>query len=186
MSPMEILTKLSSIKIENLMRHLQFANVMDFMGLKGFKREGEYHYLLENYDFRKLHRFAINHFNEMIYDDKVNTDIRIQPASWKGHTRFEVDTGTRKRYVKQSFVDWKDWEKEALEELNKLFKESEEISIVLANFILNEIEDVACEIKYLERQIIEYDSVDWDMVYLMSKQEELHDCYKEKIKYLEI
>lgn len=186
MNPIEIMIEISSIKVRNLMRHLQFADVMDFMGFRGFKCEGEYHYLAENYEYRKLHRFAINHFNQMIYDDKVSADIKIQPSSWKGHTRFEIDTGTRKRYVRQSFMDWKDWEREALESLHKLYKEAENTSCILAEYILEMIEDVSCELKYLERQIIEYEAVDWDMIYLMSKQDELHECYKEKTKHLEI
>lgn len=186
MTATEIFSKINSIKVENLMRHIQFADTMDFMGLRGFKREGEYHYLAENIELRKLHRYVINHLSTMLYDEGINADVKVQPLSWKGHTRNEVDTSTRKRYVRQLFMDWRDWEKSALLKLADCYHQMESINCVYAEYILEMMEDVTCELKYLERQIIEYESVEWDMVYIMSKQDELHECYRKKSNELEI
>jgi hypothetical protein len=185
MKAVEILSKISTLKIENLMKHEEWSDIMDFLGCKGLKRECEYHYLDESISLRKLHRWAINHLNEIIYDKDV-TIPHIVPSSWEGHSRIEVDVNTRKRYIKQMFIDWRDWERDTLDKLSSYYKEMEDIHCLSAYYILEMMEDVSMELKYLERQMLEYDATDWNMVYIMSKQEELHDCYKRKIKDLEL
>lgn len=51
------------------------------MNLRGFKREGEYHYFKESAELRGLHRYAINHFNKMIFDKDIPSP-RLIPANW--------------------------------------------------------------------------------------------------------
>lgn len=182
----KIFTEISKLLLENIMRHEQFADVMDFLGLRGFKREGEYHYFKESAEYRSLHRYAINHFNKMIYDKDIPSP-KIAPTSWEGATRQQVDESTRKKYVKQMFTDWHDWEVAARTKYQEWYKQ-----LVADNHI-----DAACkildmlkcnekEIKCLERQIIEYDAVGWDMTYLMFLQDNMHDHYKEKEKEIGI
>ena len=42
------------------------------------------------------------------------------------------------------------------------------------------------ELKYLTREMLEYKAVDYDMDYIMFKQNEIHECYKEKQKEIGI
>lgn len=178
MTIIEILTKVSSMQIENIMRHEQMANVMDFMGLHGFKRQAEYHYFKESAAFRSTHRYAINHCSKMIYEKDI-PNPRIQPASWEGHTRQEVDDSTRRKYARQMFVDWRDWEKQAKQKLHSLYEEASKMDLPTSEKLLAYVLDVEEELKYLERQLLEYDAVGWNMAYIMQKQDELHEKYQE-------
>lgn len=182
----KIFTEVSHLLIENIMRHEQFADVMDFLGLRGFKRMGEYHYIKENSELRGIHRYAINHFNKMIFDKEITT-VKIIPSSWEGATRQQVDESVRKKYVKQFFTEWRDWELSAREKYQEWYKKLiEEGKIDAGCKILCLLKDNEKEIKCLERHIIEYEAVGWDMSYIMFKQDEIHDCYEDKCKHIGI
>lgn len=55
----EIFSKISAHMIEGMMFHEQMCNYYDFLGLHGYKRCHEYHYLCETIEHRKLERFYI-------------------------------------------------------------------------------------------------------------------------------
>lgn len=182
----KIFAEISNQLIANIMRHEQFADVMDFLGLRGFKRMGEYHYFKENAELRGLHRYAINHFNKIIFDKDV-PNPKLIPSSWEGATRQQVDESTRKKYVRQMFMDWKDWECQAREKYQNWYKQLiAENHIDAGCKVLSLLKDNEAEIKCLERQIIEYDAVGWDMSYIMFQQESIHEHYREKEKEIGI
>lgn len=182
----KIFTEISKLLVENMMRHSQFADTMDFLGLRGFKREGEYHYFKESAEWRSLHRYAINHFNKLIYDNNIPAE-RIVPSGWESYSRQQVDESTRKKYVRQMFMDWKEWEIAARTKYQEWYKQLvAENRIDAACKILDLLHANEKEIKCLERQIIEYDAVGWDMSYIMFKQDEIHEHYREKEKAIGI
>lgn len=180
--PIKALTEISHILIENIMRHEQFADMMDFLGCRGFKRIGEYHFLEECAQLRGVHRYAINHCGTIVFEKGAHNP-QIIPSSWEGVDRHQVDENTRKRYIKQAFYDWLNWEKQTREKYKVAYKELLDSNNVHASEkILSLLNDNESEIKKLERMIIEYDAVDWNMLYIMQQQSKLHDCYKEKTK----
>lgn len=182
----KIFAEISNLLITNTMRHEQFADVMDFLGFRGFKRQGEYYFLKENAELRGLHRYAINHFNKIIFD-KTMTIPRLVPSSWENATRQQVDETTRRKYVKQMFTEWHNWELSAREKYQQWYKQLiAENHIDAGCKVLSLLKDNEQEIKSLERQIIEYNAVDWDMSYIMFQQEELHEHYRAKEKEIGI
>lgn len=182
----KIFAEISNQLIANIMRHEQFSDVMDFLGLRGFKREGEYHYFKESAELRGLHRYSINHFNKIIFDKDV-PNPKLIPSSWEGATRQQVDDSIRKKYVKQMFLDWKDWECQAREKYQRWYKQLIDDGHIDAGCkVLSLLKDNESEIKCLERQIIEYEAVNWDMPYIMFKQDEIHEYYREKEKRIGI
>lgn len=184
--PIKIFNEIGEMLIENIMRHEQFADMMDFLGCRGFKRIGEYHFFKESAELRGLHRYAINHCNKLVVEKNIPTP-RIIPSSWEGVTRHQVDENTRKKYIRQLFMDWLDWEKEARVKYSAKYRELLDANYFhAAKKVEHLMEDNECEIKYLERMIIEYTAVDWNMLYLMQKQDALHECYKEKTKNIGI
>lgn len=175
-----IFTEISRLMLENIMRHEQFADVMDFLGLRGFKREGEYHAFKEGVEYRSLHRYSINHFNKIIFDKDI-PQARIIPSSFEGATRQQVDESSRKKYIKQMFTDWHDWEVNARTKYQEWYKQLIADNHIDAGCkILDLLKDNEKEIKCLERQIIEYDAIGWDMSYIVYKQDEIHEHYKKK------
>lgn len=177
---MKIFSEISELLNQNIARHEQFADVMDFLGLRGFKREAEYHYFKESEELRSIHRYAINHFNKIIYDKDI-TKPKMIPTSWENATRQQVDESTRRKIIKQFFIDWRDWEINARTKYIQWYKKLIEDGYIDASCkILELIKDNEKEIKCLERQIIEYESISWDMNYIMFHQEQIHEEYRKK------
>lgn len=182
-----IFNELVKHKVEGVMFHIDMANIMDFMGLCGFKREHEYHALKEFADMRGIERYAINHINYMPNANGANRVVDVIPSGWYNANRFQVNESDRRNKVRELYSKWKDWECDTKCFLEKSFKELVEIgAIASANKVNKLIFDVDMELKHLEREMIEYNSIGYDMVYIMEKQQEMHDYYedltKEKIK----
>lgn len=175
----EIFTTISNHMLKGLMLHAQWADMFDFLNLHGFKRQQEYQFLSESAEMRGLHRYAINHCNKLIKDDGVN--VKEIPDNWYTATRFDVDNNTRKNYVKAIFKKWHDWETETKQVYEAAFKTlSTNDKIADANKLNDLIMKVDKELKTLTREMLEYEAVDWDMDYILWKQQELHEKYKEK------
>ena len=62
----EIYADVAAHMIEGLMIHEQLANYYDFLGLGGYKRCHEYHYIEESVKYRGLYRYFINQKNDSI------------------------------------------------------------------------------------------------------------------------
>ena len=56
--------------------------------------------------------------------------------------------------------------------------------IATALFVKNLIQKVQKELKYARRKQLDIKSIDYDMSIIVSKQTEIHDCYKEKLEHL--
>lgn len=180
----EVFNKVSSRLIQAVMKHEQWADIFDFLDLHGEKRCQEYRMFSEMTELRGIHRYALNHCNRLIQ----NTDISVIneiPSNWYNYTRLDVDAETRKNSVKKIYQDWYNWEyetKKFYEEQFKILTDNKKIADA------NKINELICkvdkELKYLTRKMLEYKSVDYDMSYIMFKQEEMHEHYKEKTKDL--
>jgi hypothetical protein len=182
----EVFEKIASHMIKGMMTHEQLANYYDFLGLKGYKRCHEYHFLDETITYRSVCRYYINHNDKLIKDshqDKVN----IIPDSWFTHVRSDVDTSTKRSAVKNAFELWKSWEeetKELYEQMYNVLIENEEVADALKVKCL--IEDVDHELKVVEREILDLKAVDYDIIYIIEKQHCMHEKYKKKMKKLHI
>ena len=74
----EIYSEISAHMIKGIMMHSQLADYYDFLGLGGYKRCHEYHYLEETMYHRKLNRYFINHHNKLIPEMEVE-DPKVIP-----------------------------------------------------------------------------------------------------------
>lgn len=178
----EIFNAISRHMVKGIMLHEQMADYFDFLGLSGFKRWAEVQYIHENAKLRGLHRYAINHLNKIINDEKIES-VELIPSSWYGVTRQQVDSSTRKQGLKEVLDRWYDWEKETKEFYERQFKTlTDNSKIAEANKINELICDVDHELKCVCRKMIEYRSVEYDMSYVMFQQQEMHDKYEKELK----
>jgi hypothetical protein len=168
--------------IEGMMVHESMANYYDFLGLKGYKRCQEYHYLDETISYRSVCRYFINHHGKLIPEDEVN-DPNVIPESWYAHDRMDVDPDTKRKAVKDGYSKWHDWEKETKKLYSHLYKELMELGeIADAKKVTDLICDVDQELKWIERDILDLEAVDYDIVYIVECQKCLHEKYKKKMK----
>ena len=175
----EIFSELAAHMIKGMMIHEQLANYYDFLGLKGYKRCHEYHFLHESCMFRKLNRYYINHYNKLIPEKKVD-DPQVIPNTWYRYTRQEVDSGTKKNAVKTGLERWVAWERETKELYQSMYQEVvNNGSIAAALFIECLIKDVDCELKKAERYHLNKLATNYDMIDIIEEQKHKHAKYKE-------
>lgn len=180
----EIYSELSAHMVKGLMAHEQLANYYDFLGLKGYKRCHEYHYLDETCNYRRLCRYFINHHSKLIPEREIeNPDII--PSSWYRYTRQNVDNTTKVNAVRNGVTLWVDWETETKELYERMYTELINIGEVASALKLKEfICDVDKELKEAERKQLDLRAVDFSLEYIIQTQHDIHKKYKEKMKEL--
>ena len=178
----EIYSKINEHMINGLMLHDQMANYYDFLGLEGYKRCHEYHYLHENMNYRALNRYFINHHNMLIPEAKFENDNAI-PASWYDHKREDVDTTTKKNAVRSGLEKWVEWERDTKHLYEQMYKEAMEIGeVASAMKIKCLVKDVDKELKHAERYLISKEAINYDMPTIIQEQKSKHDKYKRKME----
>lgn len=178
----EIYSELAAHKIKGMMIHENLANYYDFLGLKGYKRCHEYHFLDETKSFRELNRYFINHHNKLIPEKDIDTP-EIIPSSWYKATRMEVDNNTKRNAIKNGMAIWHNWEKETKKLYEQMCKELLDIDeVASAMFIKRSICDVDKELKTVERYMLNKSAVDYDLMVIIPEQHEMHEKYKCKME----
>lgn len=176
----EIYAKIAQHMIKGLMVHEQLANYYDFLGLRGYKRCHEYHFLDETCAYRSLCRYFINHHNKLIPYLPVE-DPKVIPDSWYRYTRQDVDNGTKKNAIKNGLTIWLDWEKETKKLYEQMYKELMGIDEVASALKIKELVcDVDCELKKVERYSLDSKSIDYSLEIIVPSQSELHEKYRKK------
>ena len=180
----EIYSQISSHMIKGMMIHENLANYYDFLGLKGYKRCHEYHFLDETCNFRKLNRYFINHHNKLIPDIDIDTPTVI-PESWYRVTRFDVDSAMKKSAIRNGLTMWHNWEKETKQLYEQMYKELMAINEVASALFIKEF--ICCvdkELKSVERYMLNKTAIDFDLSVIIPEQKEKHEKYKCKMKEL--
>lgn len=181
MTGIDIFNELIAHEIEGVMLHCDLANMFDFMGLHGFKRQHEFRALEEFAEMRGMNRYAINHLGVMPSGGNVGRTKEIVPNTWKGAKRTDVTESDRKSRVKDLFARWNEWERETKDLYQKRFKDLVNLGMIACANKVNELIVAADkELKLAEREFILYSSVGWEMYFIASKQDELHEEYEKK------
>ncbi len=184
MDTQEIFKQTSERLIEGMMVHDSMASYYDFLGLKGYKRVHEYHFLKESIAYRKINRYYINIYS-MLIPKGMPKDPAVIPASWKGVKRENVDISTKRNAVKTAIEKYVSWETETKNLYSQLYKELENNQEINACIELEKlIKEVTMELKTASRKHIELKSIDYDIIYISQEQQKIHDCYKSKMKRL--
>ena len=180
MTAHEIFTKLSDHMIKGLMVHEQFANYYDFLNLKGYRLEQEHQYIEESRSYRRLYSYYINHFNKLIESGKIE-DPKIIPESWYKHTRFDVDSSTKRKAVENGFSEWKKWEEKTHSFYCEMYKELIEINdISSAIFLEKLIKDVSTELYKINQTILLLKSSEYSIDYINDQQDILCMQYEKE------
>lgn len=169
-------------KLQGVMIHNDLKNGFDYLNMHGFKRQQEYRSMDEMSDFNGLTRYMINRHDKMF--TKNVERVQILPMGLETLTsRFSISADQKKQFVKSMFENWHEWEKETVELLEKY---ATELAKTERNVDAHKIKELLLgtskELKYLERQVLEYSNVDWSLHHLYCCQEELHSKYKSKLE----
>ena len=182
----EIFSQISKHMIEGVMIHAQMADYYSFLGLKGYSKCHEYHFISENSNFRKLSWYYLKHFNKLI-PEMPNNNPNVIPTAWFKYKRQEVDTSTRKTAIQGGIEKWVNWEYNTKMFYQNMYKELINLNeIAAACEIKKYIMDVDEELAHAQQKHLEDKSIDYDIFDIMAKQEDIYKKYCKKIKELDI
>lgn len=176
----DIFAGLNARLIEGMMFHDKMANYFDFLGLMGYKRMHEYHFLCESAEMRGLNRYYTNHYNRLIPDVALSAP-KLIPAVWYDHSRTDVESATKKTAVKTAMEQWSEWEHETKKLYEKAYCDLCDLGeIAAACKVRGMVQDVDQECKYADRLCIELSGMEYDMPTITSMQDKLHAEFAEK------
>lgn len=178
----EIYTQIAEHMIKGMMIHDQLANYYDFLGLKGYKRCHEYHFLKETCAYRGVCRYFINHHNMLIPETRFESP-EVIPESWYNHERHDVDSATKKSAVKTGLTKWLEWETDTKRFYEQMYKEALEADeVASAMKIKCLVKDVDCELKDVERYYLNKEATNYDLGGIIAEQSRKHHKYQHKME----
>jgi hypothetical protein len=180
----EIYAEISARQVAALMLHGQMADYFDFLSLHGYKRMHEYQYYSESIERRNVSMYYINHHGKLL-PDTFSGDISVIPDGWYTANRISVGKATKQKAVEDGFAAYRDWETETKEVYSHYARKLRELGNEAdALFVDGLVDDVDCELKQLDRVMLDLISCGYDMVYIVESQKEMHEKYKRKEKEL--
>lgn len=177
----EVFEALASRMITGMMVHEQLMNSFRLLGLEGYAKCHEYHYISETKGYIRLTNYKVEHFGSLIKQGPVPIPDVI-PDSWFGFNRDEVDRGTRQQAIAAAFDEWIIWETGSKELYSVAFDElMSQSEIAAAEFIKEYILDVEEELVYAKTEKIHKASMDYDMTSIVEEQKQSVKFFEKKI-----
>lgn len=184
MEVQEIFDALAEHMIKGMMIHENLANYYDFLGLQGYKRCHEYHFMKETCEYRGLCRYYINHYDKLIKEPRFEAP-EVIPMTWYAHIRQDVDMATKQKAVKDGLRMWQDWETHTKELYEQMGKELFDMGELAAYNKVNElICNVDKELKKVDRYVLNKEANNYDMASIVEEQKRKHHKYREMAKHI--
>ena len=182
----EVFSRVGKHMIEGVMIHSQLADYYNFLGLKGYAKCHEYHFISENYNFRKLSLYYIKHFNKLL-PELPNDNPNVIPSAWFKYLRQDVDANTRKTAIQGGIEKWVNWEYNTKMFYQNMYNELINLHEIAAAAELKKyISDVDYELAYAQQKHLEDKAIDYDIFDIIAKQEDIYKKYTKKIKEIEL
>lgn len=180
----EIFKELATHALKGMMVHEEMCNYYDFLGLKGYRKCHEYHFLSQTCSYRRLCKYYINHFNKLVERIDFNRE-EIIPKSWYAHVRQDVDPKVLRESVKTGLQTWVEWQTQTKKLYQDMYKQLINIGeIDAAQFVEEMIEDVSHELKCATIYHLHKKAIEYDATCIIGQQKQLHCLFKEKIKQM--
>lgn len=181
MTTEEIYKSISAHMIKGMMIHEQLMNYYNFLGLIGYNKCHEYHFLQETQGYINFKNYIMNHYHKLIPDSKLQNPYVI-PQSWFNYQRKDVDVSTKKKAIKEGIDIWIKWETETKQLYEYVYRELINNGDVAFSIELSQyIKDVDYELAQAYQCWLDLKGVDYDMEYILTEQKELQLNYDKKI-----
>lgn len=178
----EIYKSISSHMIKGMMVHDQLSNYYNFLGLKGYSKCHEYHFMQETKGYKKFCNYIMNHYYKLIKDDRIQNP-HIIPQSWFNYQKKDVDISTKKKAIRDGIDKWLDWQNETKQLYEYVYRELiNNGDVAFAIEVGKYIQDVSKQIKDAYQSILDLKSVDYDMSYVLDQQNKMQQKYIKKLR----
>ena len=167
----EIFSNLRAHMLEGTMMHDKMASAYSFLNLRGYHKNQIHHYLEEIESYRNLQDFYLDLYHKLIPEKKIE-EKQIFSTSWYKYTREDVDVNTKRSAIKDLMQKWINWEKETKKLYETSYKQLFELGEMRAAAKLMElINDVSEELIEANNIYINLETVNYDIVYIIDKQD---------------
>lgn len=174
----EIFTGISQHMVEGLMFHSQLSDYFCFLGFKGYSAFHTHQYFAESDNYKKIGNYYLHHFGKIIKESGFSNP-KVIPDNWYNYKREDVDTATRKNSLQAGFDRWIKWETDTLRLYSIMYKELITLNeVAAANMVRKIIKEVDDELALAKQEYLELKAIEFDLVEVMSKQEEKYDKYR--------
>ena len=180
----EIFSKLATHMAKGVLIHNQMVSAFNFLGLKGYQKSQEYHYYEETKNYRNFLNYCLNNYYKIVVEEKIEMP-EIIPTNWYKYMKMDVDISTKKNGTRDIFRKWIAWETETKKLLESSYHELSELNEYAAALqVLYLIKDVEKELRGAQEQLINLETINYDLSQIVAEQQPLYNLYKEKIKNL--
>lgn len=177
----ELYSKVAIHALEGVMFHDQMNHYYDFLGLKGYSKDHEYHSAKEYKDYAKIWGCYLNRSNKLMPPPQIENKSYI-PSSWLKHVRQDVDPSTKKDGIKNGLNLWVEWERNTKTTYESLYKETDDVETRL---LLEEmIKEVSEELHEAELCQLELKAADYDLSLIISEQNSLYEEARIRLVHL--
>ena len=177
----EVFNKIASHMREGIMYHDEFAQAYNFLCLRGYAAQQEYHFIEETNTYKLLLRYYSKHYYKLLQIENIERP-KIIPETWFKYSTMAVDTGTKRNAIKDLTTKWVEWEKSTKKLYQEMRHELQELNeFAAAQFIDTLIADVNKELRHAERQLIMLETIGYDIVEIADQQEDLYKKYNKKL-----
>ncbi len=178
----EIFASIANRLLQGAMVHQELTNYYNFLGLYGYKECHEYHFLEEICNYRKVVSHFMDVYNKFVIETRYENP-RIIPESWRALTRYDVDINTKRSAVKNGVEKWITWETETKKFLEQMYHELVDMDEIAAALCLKKcIKGVDKEIIVAQKRYLEDMATDYDLSFIMSKQQCEYQKYRKKME----
>ena len=170
----EIFTTLNNHMIQGLMFHDDMRKYYSFLGLNGYRKTHENHYMHENKNYINLYQFYMDHYERLIPQVEIAVDP-VVPKNWYKYKKIDVDANTKRNAIKSGIELWVKWETDTKKLLCDSYKQLIELGeIASAKYIEELIEDVDGELLYAKNKQAYLIDIDYDLIQISVDQKELY------------
>lgn len=179
----EIFNRIAAHMIEGTLYHDEFARAYDFLGLYGYAKCQDYHYLEEMQAYRHVSHYYEKHYFKLLAPASIARPAII-PQSWYKYTTQNVDNNTKKGAIQELMNKWINWEEETKRFYQEMRQELYNIGEVAAALYIDIlVQDVDKELRHAQKKLIALETISYDLVTIMSEQEKLYKKYKRKLRW---
>lgn len=178
----DVFEKIRARLLAGVMFHADMANYFGFLNLKGFEEMHEYHFLEEAAELRKVERYFVEHFNELIPPSQPDNVAVISDFMYS-HARSEMSADAKRRSVRDGMVKWLDWETGSKALYKQCYTDLCNMGEISAAMMAQGLVcDVDEEIKHANNLALTLEGVSYYMGDITSWQDGLCEKFERKLK----
>lgn len=178
----EIFTQLATHMIEGIMIHDQIKQEYDFLGLYGFAKCHEYHYLEESKGYECLIHYYATHYHRLLNIPTVSKPTII-PETWYKYNTMAVDGNTKRQATQTLMKKWVEWEQETKKLYQNMYQELCNLGEVAAatkiKWYICEVDD---ELKHAEKKMIKLETIEYNINTIIGWQQPMYKKFKKRMR----